>query len=263
MNCLKTSRWLSRIGEVNLLVRERWTLVGVLERACTIFEIQHTAFIDNPATVTVNILNIVMNNIDKSESAIVVDVVGCIGSNYVVSPGERCTQVVTIVLLEVDYTIVVAVQITIQLISTAACITSTAKLERTSILHSMEVPIVRGSRARPIVVQRDESTSVVDQVAVLRIAANTVGSLSACEKVEQKVISLTGDDGAVVVDVSLEVVCASARHPIGHTRIDSSNLIQFPESEVVTRITNVLRDDIVPAIQNSSSSNANGKRKNA
>lgn len=75
MDCLETSRWLRRVGEVDLLVRERWTIGGILEYTCTILEIQNTAFIDDPAAVTVDILDVVMNDIDQSESAIVVDIV--------------------------------------------------------------------------------------------------------------------------------------------------------------------------------------------
>lgn len=82
-----------------------------------------------------------VDDIDKSESAVVVNIVGGAWSNHSVSPDERCTQIV-IVLLEIDQTVIVAVKIAIQLICATASVTSTAELEGASVLQCMKGPVV-------------------------------------------------------------------------------------------------------------------------
>lgn len=128
MDGLKTACWLRSIGEKDLLVGETWALCRILIHTRTIFKIEHGTFIDHPATVTIYVLNIVMHDIEESESAIVVNVICGTWSNHSVPPDERSTQIV-IVLLEIDQAGIVAVKIAVQLIRASACIASTAELE--------------------------------------------------------------------------------------------------------------------------------------
>lgn len=112
---------------------------------------------------------------------------------------------VTVVLRVIDQARVVAIGAAYQLVRAATSVASTAELNGTLVLHGVHVPVVGRSGYRAIVVERDESTCIVDYVGT-----RTGGSHAPSERVGQEEVGLTGDDAAIVVHIAVEVMASTS-----------------------------------------------------
>lgn len=203
------------------LAGERWSSSRVLENSCTVLKVEYRSCAKHPASVSVDVLDVVENSVDQAEGTVVVKIVASGGGKDSVSPHE-CSSDVVERLLERDQASVVGVVIGIHLICASTSITTTAPLDGTSIGHGSCVPIVSWSTSRADIVELDR-TGVVHET-ISRRGLDKVGCHATDGSSVLEVGSLGHNDLSGVVDVSILVVDSASVQPNQDTLIDCGGL---------------------------------------